>query len=165
MAKDGFLRKLWTNVNRPRKRPMAPSLTELEPRTLQALLVGNWQVNIHPAVLPPTNGFIPIHVYGEIASNKPKPPTGFFFVTDEYGTDEPRGNLALGPTVPVANYYETPFSVTFYLQAKRSTNTQDGRHYDIFVGATDADGTAGETVAVYVPKVYPVPTLHTKPKS
>ena len=166
MAKDGFLQRLWTQGSRPRRRGCAPSVVPLEGRVLQALIVGKWIVNIHPGLLPPTDhSFLPVHVYGEIASTRQETPTAFFFVTDEYRSDEPSGHIKLGPSVPSFNYFVSPFDFTFYLQATRSTNTPDGRHYDIFIGATDKDNTDGKTIAVYVPKVFPPvqTTPHTHP--
>ena len=140
-----------------------PSVVPLEGRVLQALITSRWSVNVHPAVLPPTDGdFLPIHIYGQVASTRPQTPLGFFFVTDEYRTDEPSGPITLGPTTQSFNYYLSSFDFTIYLQAKRSTKTMDGRHYDLFIGAKDMDNTDGKTVAIYVPKVYtpPHPTIH-----
>jgi hypothetical protein len=158
MAKDGFFQRLWTQGSRPRRRgrACAPSVVPLEGRVLQALYVAKWVVNVHPGLLPPTkDAFLPVHVYGQIASTRSESPQAFFFVTDEYRSDEPSGPIKLGPSFPVNNYFESPFDFTFYLQATRSTNTQDGRHYDIFIGAKDKDNTDGKTIAVYVPKAFP----------
>ena len=63
----------------------------------------------------------------------------------------------VGPPTPSFNFYVSTFDFTIYLQAKRSTKTMDGRHYDLFVGAKDTDNTDGKTVAIYVPKVYTPP--------
>ena len=177
MARDGFFRRFWIRRPEPRpaRRSCTPSVVPLEGRVLQALLTPYWTINVHPAVLPPTNGaFLPVHIYGQIASTRPQTPVGFFFVTDEYRSDEPSGPIALSPAKPLANYYVSSFDFTIYLQAKRSTNTMDGRHYDLFIGAKDTDNTDGRTVGIYVPKVYPPPhptTIHpqalrhqTKPK-
>jgi hypothetical protein len=132
---------------------------------LQALITSAWKINVHPGLLPPTNGeYLPVHIYGQIASTRPQTPTGFFFVTDEYRRDEPSGPIALSPAKAYYNYFVSNFDFTIYLQAKRSTKTADGRHYDLFIGAKDSDNTDGKTVAVYVPKVYTPPhttTAHT----
>jgi hypothetical protein len=162
MARDGFLRRLWARRPVPRTRRLSqsctPSVLPLEGRVLQALITSKWIVNVHPGVLPPTSGaFLPVHVYGQIASTRPETPVGFFFVTDEYRRDEPSGPIALGPATPSFNFYVSTFDFTIYLQAKRSTKTMDGRHYDLFVGAKDSDNTDGKTVAIYVPKVYTPP--------
>jgi hypothetical protein len=146
-------------------------ITELEGRTLLAINTGSTVVNVHPAILPPTDSqYLPVHIYGKIASTRPSGVTAFFFVTDEYRRDEPTANIALGPPVFSNNLYFSSFDFTIHLQAKRSTKTPDGRHYDIFVGAKDKDDTDGRTVAVYVPKTFPPPPtvtvahVHSKPK-
>ncbi len=135
----------------------------LEGRALTVVNASLGFIHTDPAVLAPTGQYTTVTVSGQIGSNHPVPPDAFFFVTDEYRLDEPRGRgVVLTPagtkSVPngyVKTWYLYTYSFTIQLQAKRSTRTFDGRHYDIFVGATDSDGTDGLTDQLYVPKVYP----------
>jgi len=128
-------------------------------------------VKVNPGILPPSASgrAVPVEVFGTIASTHTSPPKGFFFVTDEYRAVEPGGRVALSP-YPVSvqkigptTLYSFGFSFSVSLQAKRSTSTPDGRHYNVFVGGTDAEGSDGRTVSVLVPKVYPPRPLPTGP--
>jgi hypothetical protein len=90
-------------------------------------------------------------VSGTLYSNLSTVPQGVFFVTDPYGNDEPRGTMALIPAGKVNGEFAYKFSFVISLQAKRSTNTPNGRPYSLFVGGTDSDGTGGKTITVLVP--------------
>ena len=171
MAREGLFNWLKARLRRSRRtRPVyRPAVAELEGRELMSLITGEWVINVHPALLPATKGqYLPVHIYGQIVSTRPTGTTAFFFVTDEYRADEPRGPITLSPPVPFNGFYSSSFDFTINLQAKRSTRIPDGRHYDIFIGAKDQDNTNGKTVAVYVPINYPVPkpvtTKTVKPK-
>ena len=56
--------------------------------------------------------------------------------------------------------YQYGFAFTVSLQAKRSLGSPNGREYNLFVGATDAEGAGGVTVSVLVPKNFPPPPAH-----
>ena len=143
-----------------RPRRFAPEVAALETRTLQTVNDGLTKVWVHPGVLPPTSSGhpIPVHVYGTISSNVPKVPRGYFFVTDEYRSFEPSGPVALklvgSKTYGKMVWYDYGYSFEVDFPTKRSTNTPDGRHYSLFVGAEDSDGNGGLTVQVLVPKTY-----------
>ncbi len=156
-----------------------PEVTRLEGRTLMVVNGSLGFVKADPPVLAPSGQYVSVTITGKLGDNHPVAPAAFYFVTDEYRVDEPAGKgVVLTPagtkSVPngyVKTWYLYTYSFTIQLQAKRSTRTFDGRHYDIFVGATDADGTDGLTTQVFVPKVYPPPvpnatataTPHPKP--
>jgi hypothetical protein len=143
-----------------RRRRWTPEMTQLERRDLSAVSVPSDTVFVHPGILPPTNGqFVPVLVYGRIFDSRPQTPSGFFHVTDEYRRVEPFGKFSLVPAGKAGASYAFRFEFTINLQAKRSTKTPDGRHYDILVGATDVDGNGGRTIEVLVPKKFPPPPL------
>jgi hypothetical protein len=143
-----------------RRRRWTPEMTGLERRDMATVIVPPNQVFVHPGLLPPTNGqFVPVLVYGKIFDTRPQTPSGFFHVTDEYRRVEPFGTFSLVPAGKLGAAFAFSFQFTLNLQAKRSTNTPDGRHYDVLVGATDVDGNGGRTVEVLVPKVFPPPHL------
>jgi len=154
------------NRRRPRSRPrrFAPEVAALETRALQT--VNNYLSNVyvHPGLLPPTsNGqTIPVHIFGVISANHTSAPKGLFFVTDEYRAFEPSGPITFTPAggkrINGTLWSNFAFSFEINFPTNRSTNTPDGRHYDLFVGATDGDGTGGLTVEVLVPKSYHAPT-------
>jgi hypothetical protein len=158
-----FLRQLLKAIQTPaerRRRPQDrhPEVTALEARQLLTLS-GNIVVKAVPKFLTPPNGqYVPVTVAGsfnESALNAT--PAGFFYVTDQYGKLEPRAEVALhqSPTDP----HTYTFSFTINLQAQRGSMTTNGRQYDILVGARDAAGAVGRTIAVEVPKdpVHPHP--------
>jgi hypothetical protein len=140
-----------------------PEVSPLEGRSLQTVITSISTVLVHPGLLPntPDGRFVPVKVFGELATLKPEKPSGLWFVTDEYRSVEPHGTMTLTPAGSFHHRFPLfAFSFTVDLQERRSTNTPDGRHYDLFVGAIDADGAGGKTVAVYVPKTLP-PAAHT----
>src|SRR5512135_1195043 len=130
----GFLRRQGPRTRRERR--WAPEVTPLESRALQTVISSQSTVLVHPGLLPntPNGRFVPVAVFGQIATNHPERPAGFFFVTDEYRVIEPHGPVALTPQGSKNGLFLYGFSFSVSLQAKRSTNTPDGRHYDIFVG-------------------------------
>jgi hypothetical protein len=144
MRKDGWRRR----------RVYTPELSPLEPRALMVVDGATSVVNVVPRLIPntPDGRQVPVEVTGFLVSNKPTPPQGVFFVTDEYGADAPKGHMPLVFVGAAAGRFDYAFDFVISLQAKRSTNTPDGRHYYVFVGGTDDDGTGGKTVAVLVPK-------------
>jgi hypothetical protein len=105
-----------------------------------------------PNILSPPDGrFVKVTVTGsfqESATNAS--PTGFFYVTDQYGDVAPRAEIPLQRSA--TNPSTLDFSFTLDLQAKRGSMTYNGRQYDILVGARDAAGAVGKTIAVNVPK-------------
>jgi len=104
-----------------------------------------------PKDLTPENGqYVPVTVSGSMGISNPSNAKGFFYVTDQYGTLEPYGPVTLttSPTDP----HSVTYSFTIYLRAKRGSMTMNGRQYDILVGAKDAAGAAGKTIAVNVLK-------------
>ena len=127
------------------------------------MLAGLYKITVVPQVLPPTsNGrFVPVTFFGQVKGTRPAA-TGYFHVTDEYRRVEPSGDVTLTPAGKSLGFYVFDFRFTVDLQAKRSTNTPDGRHYDVLVGAADADNSDGKTVTVLVPKVYPPPKPHAR---
>ncbi len=150
-----FLSRLRAVVTNARPRPCRkgsrrPELTPLEDRRL--LSVSKLDVVVHPRVLTPPNGeYLPVTVSGSFQeSAKDAAPNGYFYVTDQYGTDEPRAAIPVtrSPTDPTTY----TFTFSFHLQAKRGSMTPNGRQYDILVGARDAAGTAFKTIVVVVPK-------------
>jgi hypothetical protein len=150
---------------RARRRRYKPEVAGLESRALMSVNVDWTSVNVAPQIIPntPDGRQVPVAVAGIIATNHPETPKGLFFVTDEYRADEPRGPVALTPLgKSKQGLYQYGFVFQISLQAKRSTNTPDGRHYNLFVGATDRDGTAGRTVTVLVPKNFAA-TVSAKP--
>ena len=161
----GLLRQSQKGIRRgPRPRRFAPEVAPLETRAL--LTVNNYltKVLVHPGLLPPTSSgtALPVHVSGVISANHATIPQGLFFVVDEYRAFEPSGSVALTPAggkaIGATVWYNFAFSFDINFPTKRSTNTPDGRHYDLFVGAKDGDGTGGQTVEVLVPKTYHAPT-------
>ncbi len=146
-----------------RPRRFTPEVAALETRALQTVNDGLTHVLVHPGVLPPTSSgrALPVHVYGTISSNHAQIPRGFFFVTDEYRVFEPAGAVTLrqAGSQKLNNqiWYDYGFSFNINFPTSRSTNTPDGRHYDLFVGANDGDGAGGVTVEVLVPKTYTAP--------
>ncbi len=133
----------------------ALEVTPLEPRVLAA--VSSAKINVTPQIIPnlPGGPQVAVQVVGLLDTTRPTTPVGVYFVTDEYGADEPSGHMTLLPLgLDAQKQYQYLFNFTISLQAKRSTNTHDGRHYDLFVGGTDQDGASGTTVEILVPKVY-----------
>lgn len=167
----GLRRRLKAGAEVRRAPRWRPEVTPLEGRALMALNGSLGFVKADPPILAPTGQYVPVTITGKIGDNHPVAPDAFYFVTDEYRTVEPAGTgVVLTPagtkSVPngyVKTWYLYTYSFTIQLQAKRSTRTFDGRHYDIFVGATDADGTDGLTTQVFVPKVYPPPVAAAHP--
>jgi hypothetical protein len=147
---------------RGRHRGWAPEVTRLESRTLQTINNTLSVVHVHPGLVANTTDGrqVPIAVYGSIASNHSQAPAGFFFVTDQYHADEPRGPVALTPLGISKGWYQYGFSFTVSLQAKRSLGSPNGREYNLFVGAKDSEGAGGVTVSVLVPKTFPPPPAH-----
>lgn len=150
-----------------RRRRWLPEVGALEDRTLQAVNGGLFTVTATPQVIPPPfdGRQVSVLIHGRIGATDVKPPPAFFQVVDEYHDDEPRGDITLTPapighrTIRNQTFYYYGFSFPLSLQAKRSTATPDGRHYNLFVGATDNDGTDGRTITVLVPKPIP-PARH-----
>ena len=164
------LRGRWTTLGRRRQRRWAPEVTLLEGRTLLVVNASLGFLKASPPVLAPTGGYVTVTLSGQIGDTHPTPPSAFYFVTDEYRVVEPHGTgipLTLDhtksvPSGPIKTWYVYSYSFTVELQAKRSTRTFDGRHYDVFVGASDGDGIDGLTEQIFVPKVYP-PAATTAP--
>ena len=161
----GLRRLLGTGDARRAPRRLAPEVSPLEGRTLQAVNAGQGFLKADPPVLAPSGRYVTVAVTGQIGFNHLNPPNAFFFVTDEYRSDEPHGT-----GIPLTfvetnkkNWDIYSYSFTIQLQAKRSTRTPDGRHYDLFVGASDNDDTDGLTLQIFVPKVYPGTTTATRP--
>ena len=128
-----------------------PTLDGLEDRKLLTVDPGKIVVTATPRFLSPPNGqFVPVTVLGSFTITNPDAAKGFFYVTDQYGKDQPFGPLVL--TESPTNPHLATFSVTFFLQAERGSMTSNGRQYDILVGAKDSAGAAGKTIAVNVPK-------------
>ena len=146
--------------SRPRPRRWVPELTRLEGRELQTVVVLKNQVFVHPGVLPPNGRFVPVAILGQVISTRPQTPTGFFHVTDEYRRLEPFGTFPLVPSGRLGPNYTFSFRLTLNLQARRSTNTSDGRHYYVLVGGSDSTRTGSQTVQVLVPKTFPLPATH-----
>jgi hypothetical protein len=134
-------------------------VTALESRQLLSLSPTNIVVKAVPKILSPPNGqYVPVTVSGSFnESATSASPSGFFYVTDQYGKDEPRAAIALQQSA--SDPHTFTFSFTIHLQAKRGSQTPNGRQYDILVGAHDANGAVGKTIAVLVPKhpVHPHP--------
>jgi hypothetical protein len=166
---EGFWRRLlrprWraaagTSAASRRKPACRVEVTLLEGRLLLHVFQGVLGLNATaaPAVLVPPNGrYVPETVSGQVVADSPKVPVGFFTVTDEYRRDEPRGFFVPQNGVPFINNGTTDgtlysFSVTFFLQAQRSTNVADGRHYDILVGVRTPQNVFSKTLPVIVPR-------------
>jgi hypothetical protein len=152
-----FLRQLLAAVRMPVRRPFRrvgsrPEVTLLEGRQLLSLSPTNIVVKATPHTLKPPNGqYVPVTVTGtfnESAANAS--PSGFFYVTDQYGKIEPRAVIPLHQSTTDPSTYT--FSFTINLRAQRGSMTMNGRQYDILVGARDANGAVGKTIAVNVPK-------------
>lgn len=150
---------------RARRRRHVPELAPLEARAMQTVNGGLSVVHVHPGLLPSYSDGrqVNVHAYGTIYTNHSIPPKGFYFVTDQYRADEPSGQISLKSIGTYKGWYGNSFSFNISLQAKRSSATQNGRFYDLFVGATDSDGSDGRTVEILVPKNSPPPP--TKPTS
>jgi len=135
---------------RNRERRWRPEVFGLEERRLFYIAPDKIILMAHPAVLSPPNGqYVPVTVTGSLDQSSGVVPKGFFFVTGQYGEVAPHGDVALHGTSDPNRF---SFSFTISLQAKRGSQTPNGRQYDILVGGTDKDGTAGKTIAVWVPK-------------
>jgi hypothetical protein len=137
---------------RRRRRDRRPELTTLEGRQLLTLSPTNIVVKAVPKILSPPNGeYLPVTVSGAFnESATDAAPSGFFYVTDQYGTDEPRAGIDLHQSATDPHTYA--FSFTIHLHAERGSQSPNGRQYDILVGARDAAGAVGKTIAVLVPK-------------
>jgi hypothetical protein len=142
---------------RPPRRRQAPELMALERRELLTVVPKQFPVFVSPAVLPPDNKIHVVTFAGDVVSTRPQVPTGFFQVTDEYRQYEPSGPVALTAIGQNKGYYDFQFKFTLNFPAQRSTNTPDGRHFYVLIGARDGDNTDGRTVGVFVPKTYPPP--------
>jgi hypothetical protein len=141
----------------PPGRRRTPELLALERRELQTIIFKQTPTLVSPRVLPPNGKNLPVVFTGVVASTRPQTPTGFFHVTDEYRQYEPFGSVALTPVGLYNGNYGYSFRFTVRFPASRSTNTADGRHYYVMIGAKDQDNANGRTVAVLVPKTYPPP--------
>jgi hypothetical protein len=152
-----FLRQLLAAVRSPDRRPFRqvarrPEVALLEGRQLLSLSPTNIVVKATPHTLtPPNKQYVPVTVTGSFnESGSNESPTGFFYVTDQYGKIEPRASVALHQSTTSPSTYN--FSFTIHLRAQRGSMTDNGRQYDILVGARDAVGAVGKTIAVNVPK-------------
>jgi len=152
-----FLRQLLAAVLPPPRRRFRrvgsrPEVTFLEGRQLLTLSPTNIVVKAVPHTLTPVNGqYVPVTVSGtfkESAVNAS--PSGFFYVTDQYGKIEPRATIPLHQSTTDPTTFT--YSFTINLRAQRGSMTYNGRQYDILVGARDANGAVGKTIAVNVPK-------------
>jgi hypothetical protein len=142
---------------RGQQRRFQPAVAPLETRSLLSINTDLTTIIVQPAFLPntPDGRQMTVAVTGALASNHTTTPSGFFFVTDQYGADEPRGGVALklaGPDPKHPGWFLFSFSFDISLQARRSTHTGAGRQYVLFVGGTDADGAGGREVSILVPK-------------
>jgi hypothetical protein len=170
----GFWRRLWKpwmrrfarSATAPRSRNWYQAeVVELDQRVLLTPGVTGFNAKVEPNVLVPPNGrFVPVTISGQVAATTTTPPTGFFYVTDEYRELEPRGVFAVGPGQPfIVNGTPSgtiyPYSVTIFLQAQRSSDIPDGRHYYILVGARTPENNMSTTLPVIVP-LSPVPPKH-----
>jgi hypothetical protein len=148
-----LLKAIQSPVERRRRRPARrPEVTALEARQLLTLSPTNITAKAVPRFLSPPNGqYVPVTVTGSFnESATDASPTGFFYVTDQYGKLEPRAVIPLQRSA--SDPHTFTFSFTIHLQAQRGSMTTNGRQYDILVGARDAAGTVGKTIAVQVPK-------------
>lgn len=142
-----------------RRRPARPVVDTLEGRALQTVVPIKFIAVATPQIIPPTkNQYVPVVISGQVASTHPEVPRGFFHVTDEYRRVEPFGAVKLTPNLADSKYgiYQFDYSFTINLQATRSTNTPDGRHYNILIAAEDRDTADGKTITALVPKTYPL---------
>jgi hypothetical protein len=159
----GFLRRF--AAPRREHRALRPAVGTLEGRCMPVVAGNLSVVNVSPPFLTPTSSpnYEQVTISGALAVNHDVAPVGKFFVTDEYRADEPRGNLTIFPNSILTRQVGTftfdyfPFTFTLNLSTQRSTKTPDGRHYYLFVGGTDADGTGGRIVDILSPKVVPHP--------
>jgi hypothetical protein len=151
-----FLRQLLAAIQTPAprrpRRGSRPELVGLEGRQLLTLSPTKISLKAVPNILSPPNGqYVPVTVTGSFnESATDAAPSGFFYVTDQYGKLEPRAGVTLtqSPTDP----HTYTFSFTIHLQAQRGSMTTNGRQYSILVGARDAAGAVGKTIGVQVPK-------------
>jgi hypothetical protein len=129
-----------------------PDLTALEGRQLLSLSPTQITAKAVPRFLSPPNGhYVPVTVtasFNESATDAS--PTGFFYVTDQYGKLEPRATVPLHQSASDPHTFTLSFTIN--LQAQRGSMTDNGRQYSILVGARDANGAVGKTIAVQVPK-------------
>jgi hypothetical protein len=152
-------------------RDLTPQVSALESRALQTVVGTLTSVKVTPQILPPTvhPNYVDVNVTGAVAVNHIGSPAGLFLVTDEYRVDEPRGPVALSAQPVLTReigkftFYYYAFSFDLHLSTQRSTKTPDGRHYNLFVGAKDSDGTGGKIVTILVPKTYPPRVVITPP--
>ena len=152
-----FLRQLLAAVRTParrrcRTRGRRLEVTALEGRQLLTLSPTNIVAKATPHILSPPNGqYVPVTVTGTFnESAADANPTGFFYVTDQYGKIEPFAAFALHQSPTDKSTFT--YSFTIELRAQRGSMTYNGRQYDILVGAHDAAGAVGKTIAVWVPK-------------
>jgi hypothetical protein len=150
-----------TPRHRPSPRRFQAGVDALEGRQLLTFSIKT--VQITPQLLWPPNGqYVPVQVSGTAIefhyngqsvtfNEQPGPKVGQFRVTDEYRQNNPTGVFT--PVHTTLNQFT--FSFTVYLQAKRSTEFPQGRRYYVSIGMEDADGWAGVTRAVWVPKSLP----------
>jgi hypothetical protein len=153
----GFLRRLLkrgraNGPRRPRRSRVRPEVDALEGR--QLLAVSMFSVNVVPKILKPADGrYIPVTVSGIVAAAPTDPALKtFFYVTDQYGTDEPRGKFELHPTpgLPGRSWYS--YSFTVHLHAQIGSQSPNGRQYVFLVGVNDGATITSQNTVVLVPK-------------
>jgi hypothetical protein len=147
----GFFRHLlaarWVTARkRARRLPWRPVVSALEDRRL--FTVSQLVATAIPSPVSPNQGYVPVQVTGHMYGSPTDPPRGFVYVTDQYGSDEPFGGVAIQHSTTTPNVYS--FSFTLHLNTKVGSQNLNGRQYDILVGATDSDGTDGKTIGFLV---------------
>jgi hypothetical protein len=157
----------WNSRRRPdraRRLAAAPALDPLETR--RVCFVGPMIAVAAPNILAATGGYVPVHVSGLLDDTATLDKIGASYrVTDEYRTVEPSGPVTLTslgsntikfPARSNGKYVSIPanysFNFTVYVQATRSNQVFDGRHYYINIAIEDPDDGNTETIAVLVPR-------------
>jgi hypothetical protein len=156
MAKmGGFFRQLLaggssSGRHRLRRGRWRPEVAGLEDRLLLFIPADKIVLFANPSILTSPDGrYVPVTFVGSFQVSSGRPSKTFFYVTDQYGRIEPRGTFPIQKGDEPGRFN---FAFTIYLRAQRGSMTSNGRQYDILVGASDKDGTAGKTIAVLVPK-------------
>src|SRR5947209_5161896 len=113
-----FLRQLLAVLRTPAQRRLRrvgnrPEVTFLEGRQLLSLNPTKITVKATPHTLSPPNGhYIPVTVTGSFNESAPNAnPTGFFYVTDQYGKIEPRATIPLHQSTTDPSIYNFSFTI------------------------------------------------------
>jgi hypothetical protein len=112
------------------------------PATLRQINPRNQPHAVQVAVVRPVN------LAGYVREDSNVVPSVSFRVVDEYGRDEPSGQLTAQPSQP-GEYF---FSTRIGLNRTRRPGDRDGRQYTVFITAQDPAGSRTVAVVITTPR-------------